>query len=198
MKEHYYFDNAATSWPKPESVYQYMDQFFRAYGVNPGRSGHTLAVEAETMIVQTRRLIGGFFGFTGDSERVVFTQNATDSLNLCFRGLVASGDHVIITRLEHNSVLRPANHMERDGGVSVTRLCGDGAGYVDPITLPTCSGHYRILKVSVVSWQRLMHFSWSIPARLPELFRSICIVAILTYWSSPDIRGFLDPRGWVG
>ena len=54
MKEHYYFDNAATSWPKPESVYQYMDQFFRAYGVNPGRSGHTLAVEAETMIVQTR------------------------------------------------------------------------------------------------------------------------------------------------
>ena len=132
MKEHYYFDNAATSWPKPESVYQYMDQFFRAYGVNPGRSGHSLAVEAETMIVQTRRLIGGFFGFTGDSERVVFTQNATDSLNLCFRGLVASGDHVIITRLEHNSVLRPANHMERDGGVSVTRLCGDGAGYVDP------------------------------------------------------------------
>ena len=132
MKEHYYFDNAATSWPKPESVYQYMDQFFRAYGVNPGRSGYALAVEAETMIVQTRRLIGGFFGFTGDSERVVFTQNATDSLNLCFRGLVESGDHVIITRLEHNSVLRPANHMERDGGVSVTRLCGDGAGYVDP------------------------------------------------------------------
>ena len=132
MKEHYYFDNAATSWPKPEAVYQYMDQFFRAYGVNPGRSGHALAVEAETMIVQTRRLMGEFFGFTGDSERVVFTQNATDSLNLCFRGLVESGDHVIITRLEHNSVLRPANHMERDSGVSVTRLRGDGAGYIDP------------------------------------------------------------------
>ena len=132
MKEHYYFDNAATSWPKPEAVYQYMDQFFRAYGVNPGRSGHALAVEAETMIVQTRRLMGEFFGFTGDSERVVFTQNATDSLNLCFKGLVEAGDHVIITRLEHNSVLRPANHMERDSGVSVTRLRGDGAGYIDP------------------------------------------------------------------
>ena len=77
MKEHYYFDNAATSWPKPESVYQYMDRFFRSHGVNPGRSGHALAVEAEAMIVETRRLLREFFGFGGNYERVVFTQNAT-------------------------------------------------------------------------------------------------------------------------
>ena len=132
MKEHYYFDNAATSWPKPEAVYQYMDQFFRSHGVNPGRSGHALAVEAETMIVQTRRLLGQFFGFSGDPQRVVFTQNATDSLNICLLGLIDTGDHAVITRLEHNSVLRPLNHMERDAGVSVTRLRGDGYGYIDP------------------------------------------------------------------
>ncbi len=132
MKENFYFDNAATTWPKPESVYQFMDQFFRSHGVNPGRAGHTLGVEAEAMIVKTRRLLAEFFGFGGDPDRVVFTQNATDSLNMAMTGLVGPGDHLVITRMEHNSVLRPANHMERDLGVAVTRVRRDGFGYVDP------------------------------------------------------------------
>jgi cysteine desulfurase family protein len=132
MKENFYFDNAATTWPKPEPVYRFMDEFFRSHGVNPGRAGHTLAVEAEGMIVQTRRLLAGFFGFGGDPNRVVFTQNATDSLNAALFGLIEPGDHLVITRLEHNSVLRPANHMERDRGVSVTRVGADGCGYIDP------------------------------------------------------------------
>ncbi|MHA1151868.1 MAG: aminotransferase class V-fold PLP-dependent enzyme [Alphaproteobacteria bacterium] len=132
MKDNFYFDNAATTWPKPEPVYRFMDQFFREFGVNPGRAGHALAVEAETMIVQTRRLLAGFFGFGGDSNRVVFTQNATDSLNTALFGLIEPGDHLVITRLEHNSVLRPANHMERDRNVSVSRIRPDGRGYIDP------------------------------------------------------------------
>ena len=82
MKDHYYFDNAATTLPKPEPVYQFMDQFFRSHGVNPGRSGHELAVEAEAMIVQTRRMLGEFFGFAGDPARVTFSQNATDSMKM--------------------------------------------------------------------------------------------------------------------
>ena len=86
MKDHYYLDNAATTWPKPESVYTFMDQFFRSHGVNPGRAGHELAVEAEQMIIQTRSLLGQCFGFSGSSERVVFTQNATDSLNMALFG----------------------------------------------------------------------------------------------------------------
>ena len=77
MKDNYYFDNAATTWPKPEPVYQFMDSFFRSHGVNPGRSGHVLAVEAEQMIVETRRLLAQFFNHQGDPDRVVFTQNAT-------------------------------------------------------------------------------------------------------------------------
>ena len=132
MKEHYYFDNAATTWPKPEVVYTFMDQFYRSHGVNPGRSGHTLSIEAEQMVVETRRMLGAFFNFGGDPNRVVFTQNATDSLNLALFGLLGVGDHVISTRLEHNSVRRPLNHLERDHGVLVTLVGRDAQGYVDP------------------------------------------------------------------
>jgi len=132
VKENYYFDNAATTWPKPEPVYQFMDKFFRAHGVNPGRAGHQMGVEAEAMVTETRRLLASFFGFAGDAHRVVFTQNATDSLNMAIFGLVGPGDHMVITRLEHNSVLRPANHLEHDHGVQVTRVGGDTQGYIDP------------------------------------------------------------------
>jgi cysteine desulfurase family protein len=132
MKDNYYFDNAATSWPKPEVVYTTMDQFFRDYGVNPGRAGYEMAVEAEKMIEETRRLLAAFFDYSGDPHRVVFTQNATDSLNIALFGLLASGDHVVTTRLEHNSVLRPLAHLKRDHGVDVTHVARDAQGYVDP------------------------------------------------------------------
>ena len=132
MKEHHYFDNASTSWPKPEAVYSFMDSFLRSHGVNPGRSGYQLAVEAEHMIEETRRLLAAFFGFGGDSNRVVFTQNATDSLNIALFGLLGPGDHVVSTRLEHNSVLRPLNHLQRDHDVALTLVGRDEQGYVDP------------------------------------------------------------------
>ena len=132
MKDHYYLDNASTTWPKPEPVYRFMDAFFRSHGVNPGRAGHTLAVEAEQMIFETRRLLAQFFGFRGDPNRVVFTQNVTDSLNIALFGLVGEGDHVVTTRVEHNSVLRPLYHLERDQATRVTRVGADAEGYVDP------------------------------------------------------------------
>ena len=132
MKEHYYLDNASTTWPKPEPVYRFMDAFFRSHGVNPGRAGHTLAIEAEQMIFETRRLLAQFFGFRGDPNRVVFTGNVTDSLNIALFGLIGEGDHVVTTRIEHNSVLRPLYHLERDCGVQVTRVGADAEGYVDP------------------------------------------------------------------
>lgn len=132
MKEHHYFDNASTSWPKPEAVYTFMDSFFRSHGVNPGRSGHLLAVEAAQMIGETRGLLAEFFGFRGDPNRVTFTQNATDSLNIALFGLLEAGDHVVSTRLEHNSVLRPLNHLRRGRDVALTLIGSDGQGYVDP------------------------------------------------------------------
>ena len=132
MKDNYYFDNAATTWPKPESVYRFMDSFFRSHGVNPGRSGSELALEAEQMIFSTRRLLAEFFGFSGDPNRVVFTLNATDSLNMALRGLLQQGDHLVISALEHNAVLRTANHLERDFGVAVSRVAPDANGYIEP------------------------------------------------------------------
>ncbi len=132
MKENYYFDNAATTWPKPEPVYEFMDSFFRSHGVNPGRSGHTLAIEAEQMIFSTRKLLAEFFGFTGDPNRVIFTQNATDSLNMALSGVLQSGDHVIISQLDHNAVLRPVNHMRRDLKVDVSVMEPDEYGLISP------------------------------------------------------------------
>ena len=132
MKQQYYLDNAGTTWPKPEVVYTAMDQLFRQYGVNPGRAAHEMAVEAEKIIVETRRMLAAFFNFKGEWNRVVFTQNATDSLNMVMFGLLGSGDHVISTRMEHNSVIRPLNHLERDRGVKVTQVGRDSQGYIDP------------------------------------------------------------------
>lgn len=130
MKDNYYFDNAATTWPKPEPVYEFMDRFFRSHGVNPGRSGHTLAIEAEQMIFSTRKMLAQFFGFEGDPNRVVFTQNATDSLNLALQGLLLGGDHIVISQLDHNAVLRPVRHLQRDIGIEVSVLSPDASGLI--------------------------------------------------------------------
>lgn len=135
MKDNAYFDNAATTWPKPEPVYRFMDSFFRSHGVNPGRSGSLLAIEAEQMITATRRMLAAFFGFSGDPNRVVFTLNGTDALNMAIGGLVSPGDHVVTTRLEHNAVLRTVNHGERDGQLAVSRVAAHADGYIDPVDI---------------------------------------------------------------
>lgn len=132
-KDLIYFDNAATSWPKPEHVYSFMMEFYRATGVNPGRSGFDLAIEAGSLLDRLRLRLSRFFGGDEDTpERLCFGYNATDALNLIIGGLLERGDHVITTNLEHNSVIRPINHLARDGGVEATFIPFDGAGFVDP------------------------------------------------------------------
>ncbi len=126
-----YLDNAATSFPKPEQVFQAMDSFARSSAANPGRSGHRRAVEAEAMINETRRLLARLFGFSRP-ERIVFTLNATDALNMAIKGVLRPGDHVITSVLEHNSVSRPLNQMERDGVITLTRLPADAHHQIDP------------------------------------------------------------------
>ena len=128
-----YFDNAATSWPKPESVYRFMTDFYRSTGVNPGRSGYDLALEAGSLLDRLRKRLTIFFGGDVDApERLCFGYNATDALNLIINGLVSVGDHIITTNLEHNSVIRPINHLVRDAGVTATFVPFDGSGFVDP------------------------------------------------------------------
>jgi len=128
-----YLDNAATAWPKPEGVYRFMMDFYRSAGVNPGRSGFDLALEAGALLDNLRKRLTKFFGGDEDApERLCFGYNATDALNLGIQGLVAPGDHVVTTTLEHNSVIRPINHLVRDAGVQATFVPFDGAGFVDP------------------------------------------------------------------
>jgi cysteine desulfurase / selenocysteine lyase len=126
-----YLDNAATSFPKPEPVFRGMDAFIRASAANPGRSGHRRAVAAEAMINETRILLARLFGFSRP-ERIVFTLNATDALNMAIKGILRQGDHAITSVLEHNSVSRPLNQMERAGFITLTRLPANGDHTIDP------------------------------------------------------------------
>jgi cysteine desulfurase / selenocysteine lyase len=129
-----YLDNAATSFPKPEAVYRGMEAFVRASGANPGRGGHRRALEAEAMIDDTRRILARLFGFSRP-ERIVFTMNATDGLNMAIKGVLRAGDHVLTTVLEHNSVSRPLNRLERDGVITLTRLPVGADHRIDPEAL---------------------------------------------------------------
>ena len=115
-----YLDNAATSWPKPESVYQTMDEFLRKKAGSPGRGSHSMALAAGETVEEARRLIARLIN-APEKERVIFTFNCTDALNLGLKGLLRPGDHVITSCIEHNSVARPLRKLERQG-VKVTRL----------------------------------------------------------------------------
>jgi cysteine desulfurase family protein len=138
MQELVYLDNAATSFPKPDVVHDTVRDFYSKNGVNPGRTGCDLALNAEQMIHDTRRRLSAFFnkslveaGVEKDPNRLVFTMNATMSLNLIINGMIGPGDHVVTTMLEHNSVIRPVNHKVKDGA-EATYVVPDGEGYLDP------------------------------------------------------------------
>jgi len=101
-----YLDNAATSWPKPESVFLTMDEFLRKKGGNPGRGSHSMAVAARETVEATRMLVARLIN-APEKERVIFTLNCTDALNLGLKGLLKPGDHVITSSIGHNSLVRP-------------------------------------------------------------------------------------------
>jgi cysteine desulfurase/selenocysteine lyase len=126
-----YLDNAATSFPKPEAVYQALDAFARHDLANPGRAGHKMALAAERALDDCRHLLNQFFHGEGP-ERFIFTLNCTDALNMAFKGILKNGDHVITSDLEHNSVSRPLRAMELAGKITLTRVQADRGGTVDP------------------------------------------------------------------
>jgi cysteine desulfurase/selenocysteine lyase len=134
----FYLDNAATTFPKPDVTHEAVHNFYKNAGVNPGRTGCDLALEAEKMIQETRKKFSAFFnpslaaaGKEKDPNRLCFTLNATMSLNLIVNGTVGPGDHVVTTMVEHNSVIRPVNHKVKDGA-EATFVVPDGEGYVNP------------------------------------------------------------------
>lgn len=110
MEKLIYFDHAATSWPKPPQVMTAMASAISEKGGNPGRSGHILSVRASQAIFECREAVCRLFSFSMP-ERVIFTQNTTYALNMAIKGLVKRGDHVVISNLEHNSVIRPLHKL---------------------------------------------------------------------------------------
>ncbi len=124
-----YLDNAATTFPKPECVYKAMDKFLREKCANPGRAGHRMSVEAEQEMEKARVTVAGFLGIK-KPERMVFTYNATDALNMGIKGLLCEGDHVITSKLEHNSVSRPLKGLENRGVITVTWVGNSDDGFI--------------------------------------------------------------------
>lgn len=124
-----YLDNAATSFPKPEQVCNEMINCMKNYCANPGRSSHKMAIEADMKIMETREAIARLFNMENPLN-IIFTKNATEALNIGIKGLLKSGDHVISTTIEHNSVLRPLNAMSKNN-VEVTFLDVSKEGYID-------------------------------------------------------------------
>ncbi len=101
-----YFDNAATSGHKPQSVINAVNYALKNFSANPGRSGHTAALNTADMVYKTRQKVADFFGAEG-AENVVFTQNCTHALNYVIKGVLNRGDHAVVSSLEHNAVMRP-------------------------------------------------------------------------------------------
>jgi cysteine desulfurase family protein len=120
-----YFDNAATSWPKPPGVIEAMVHFMKEVGANPGRSGHRLSVEAGRIVYETREALAELFNIE-DPLRIVFGYNVTEGLNLALRGTLRPGDHVITSSMEHNSVMRPLRALEREGVELTVVACSPG------------------------------------------------------------------------
>ena len=126
-----YLDNASTSFPKPECVYQALDHFARNDLANPGRAGHKMALSAEHTLDDCRHRLNQFLKGMGP-ERFIFTLNCTDALNMAFKGFLNEGDHVITSDLEHNSVSRPLRVMELAGKITLTRIASSPDGFLDP------------------------------------------------------------------
>jgi cysteine desulfurase family protein len=126
-----YLDNAATSWPKPEAVYQAVDRYQREVGAAAGRGAYAESLEAARIVAAARRRAARLLG-SEDPRRVIFTSSGTEGLNLALHGVLRPGDHMVTTVLEHNSVLRPLEHLAAEREVSVTRVACGPSGRIDP------------------------------------------------------------------
>lgn len=124
-----YLDNAATSFPKPRCTVQAMADALETSGANPGRAGHRLSLAAGRIIEICRQHIAEMLG-EADASRVAFAQNTTDALNMAIHGAVHTGDHVVSTLMEHNSVLRPLSELARSGIITLTLVPPDADGRI--------------------------------------------------------------------
>lgn len=125
-----YLDNAATSWPKPEPVYQAVDRCLREMAANPGRGSHRMARDAGMILYETREELAELFSI-GDPNRISFTYNATDAMNMALAGLLPEGATIVTTAMEHNAVARPLRWLEKTRSIKIKIVPCDKLGYLD-------------------------------------------------------------------
>ena len=135
-KQKIYLDNAATSFPKPDVVPKAVYDYMTKLGTNVNRGGYATAYDTESVVLECRELIGALF-HAPDYKNVVFTRNITESLNVVLKGLLHSGDHVIVSSMEHNAVMRPIKQLEKEG-VSFTRAQCESDGSLKLDALRSC------------------------------------------------------------
>lgn len=124
-----YLDNAATTYPKPEIIKEAVKEWLDNGIGSPGRGSQEATLRANNRLTRIRDRFARYFG-VGDEYRVIFTYSGTDALNLAFKGFLEQGDHVIISQIEHNSVIRPLRHMELEGKIKLDVIPCDVEGYV--------------------------------------------------------------------
>ncbi|MBX3440926.1 MAG: cysteine desulfurase [Planctomyces sp.] len=127
----HYLDHAATSWPKPDAVYDAVDQYQRESGSSVGRAATRRAGELQRIVERCRRRLSDLLG-AGSPSSIVFAFNGTDALNQAIHGLLAPGDHVVTSIAEHNSILRPLRMVQQRLAVSVDYVSVGPGGCVDP------------------------------------------------------------------
>lgn len=145
-----YLDNAATSWPKPQAVYETLGSFLQNLGANPGRAGHRMAAGAAAAVADCRLRLARLMN-AESPERVIFASNATDALNLAVHGLLRPGDHAITSSMEHNSLARPLRSVAEQG-VQVTKILCSPHGVIDTdLVAAAASPRLRVIAVTHAS-----------------------------------------------
>ena len=163
-----YFDQAATSFPKPKVVLEAMTDYFNNAGGNVGRSAHRQALAASETVYDTRDLLARLFNIK-DSGRIVFTKNVTESLNVAINGFWEKGCRVLTTSAEHNSVMRPLRYLEQQGWLELSIIPADSGG------IPDLSGLEDLLKQNSYRLAVINHASNVTGALAPvELATALC------------------------
>ncbi|MBR3973996.1 MAG: aminotransferase class V-fold PLP-dependent enzyme [Oscillospiraceae bacterium] len=124
--EKIYLDNASTTFPKPEAVPQAVYEYMTSQGCNINRGCYDGAYDVEELVFETRQMLADLF-HGGDCKNVVFTKNVTESLNVILKGFLKPGDHVLVSSMEHNAMMRPIRQLEK-AGVEFDRIPCDGQG----------------------------------------------------------------------
>ena len=205
-----YLNNAATSWPKPECVYEAVDNYLRHFGASQGRGSFRRSLEATGIMENCRQSLARLFN-VDDPKRLVFTKNCSEALNLAFKGLLRPGDHVVTGSMEHNSVWRPLKTLEQKGVITLTQVMCNRQGEIDPAdieraftskrgywslcthpTLPARSSRRRNWRGSPMP---TMHTSCSMPPRRPASTRSTSANWIWISWPAAGTRGSWGRQG---